>query len=54
MKKLHFGTGFTAFIIFFGIAVLDSFTSRNIWWIAFWVLMGILFFIADNMRKRPQ
>ena len=39
------------FLLFFGVAVLESFQSRN--WIkaAFWLAIGIVFFWADKLRK---
>ena len=54
MKKIRLGTNFAVFVIFFGIAVLESFTSRNWLWVAFWVVMGVVFIIGDNIRKRSQ
>jgi len=52
MKNIRIGPGFTVFAVFFGIAVLESFASGNILWIAFWLLTGILFIISDNMKSR--
>jgi hypothetical protein len=52
MKKIHMGTNFAVFVIFFGVAVLDSFISGNLLWMAFWLVMGALFIAGDNLRKR--
>lgn len=43
--------GFAIFLLFFGVAVLESFQSRN--WIkaAFWLAIGLVFLWADNLRK---
>ena len=51
MKKISFGTGFTVFVLFFGVATLEAFQSGN--WIkaGFWLAIGIVFLLADNIRK---
>ena len=43
--------GFTIFLLFFGVAVLESFHTRN--WIkaGFWLAIGLVFLAADNLRK---
>lgn len=43
--------GFTIFLLFFGVAVLESFQTRN--WIkaGFWLAIGFVFLLADNLRK---
>ena len=43
--------GLAIFILFFGIAMLAAFQTHN--WInaAFWVVIGVLFLFADNLRK---
>ena len=43
--------GFTIFIIFFGAAALDAFTTRSWLRSIFWLAMGVVFFIASNLRK---
>jgi len=42
---------FTVFLLFFGIAALEAFQTRN--WIkaAFWLAIGIVFLSADNLKK---
>ena len=44
--------GFTVFLLFFGVAVLESLETRN--WIKamFWLAIGTAFLIAD-MRHKP-
>jgi hypothetical protein len=54
MKKIRIGTNFTVFALFFGIAAIDAFTSRNYIWMAFWMVMGIFFLIADNLQDRSK
>jgi len=43
--------GFTIFLLFFGVAVLEAFQSHN--WIkgALWLAFGAVFLFADNLRK---
>ena len=55
MKKgLKTGTGFTMFIIFFGIALLDAIRSKNVLLIFFWISMGLIFLYMDNMKGQNQ
>jgi len=51
MRRLKLGTNFTVFVLFFGIATLEAFQTRN--WIkaAFWLAIGIVFLLADNQRQ---
>jgi hypothetical protein len=52
MKKIRLGTNFTVFLLFFGVAVLEAFQTRN--WIksVFWAAIGIVFLAADNIKKK--
>jgi len=52
MKKIRLSTNFTIFLLFFGVATLEAFQSHN--WIkaAFWLAIGIVFLVADNLKKR--
>ena len=49
---------FTIFILFFGIAFLDAVRGGQWPRILFWVVIGILFFLADRAqlwnRTRPS
>lgn len=51
MKQLKFGTNFTVFLLFFGVATLEAFQAYN--WVnaAFWLAIGIVFLIAGNAKK---
>jgi len=51
MKKIRLGTGFAIFIIFFGIAALDAIQTQYWPRIIFWVVVGSIFIISDNLRK---
>ena len=46
--------GFTIFVIFFGAAMLDAITTRSWLRSIFWLAMGVVFFIAGNLRKPVQ
>jgi hypothetical protein len=52
MKKIKFGTGFTIFIIFFGIAVVEAFDKQDWIWVVLWILIGMVFLYADNMKSK--
>jgi len=52
MKQIKPGPGFTIFLLFFGIALLDSVKDLNVWRIVFWILMGTLFLVLDLRRKK--
>ena len=45
------GAGITVFIIFFGIAMLESFKEHNTLMSIFWVVMAVLFLLLDVKKK---
>ena len=49
MKKISL-TNFTVFLLFFGVATLEAFQTRN--WVkaAFWLAIAIVFLLAENLR----
>jgi hypothetical protein len=51
MKKIRLGQGFTVFILFFGIALLDAIHTFDWVRIVFWLGTGLVFIIADNLKK---
>jgi hypothetical protein len=51
MKKIRLGQGFTVFILFFGIALLDAVHTFDWVRIVFWLGTGLVFIIADNLKK---
>jgi hypothetical protein len=53
MKRLKLGTNFVVFALFFGVATLEAFQTRNWLKAFFWLAIGIVFLVADNIRK-PQ
>jgi hypothetical protein len=48
---MNIGANFTVFLLFFGVAALEAFQTRN--WIkaAFWLAIAIVFLVADNLKK---
>jgi membrane protein implicated in regulation of membrane protease activity len=46
--------GITMFLLFFGIATMDAFTSGNWLRIVFWVAMGIVFAMLDWWGQRRR
>ncbi len=51
MEKIRLSTNFAVFLLFFGVAALEAFQTAN--WVkaAFWVAIGVVFLIADNLKK---
>jgi hypothetical protein len=54
MKKIKLGTNFAVFLLFFGVAALEAFQTRN--WIKaiFWLAIGVVFLLADNLKKNKE
>jgi hypothetical protein len=48
------GSNVTIFLVFFGLALLDAIRGGHWLRVAFWLAMGVLFYLADRrqMRKR--
>ena len=51
MKKIKLSTNFAVFLLFFGVAMLEAFQTRNWLKALFWVAIGIVFLAADNLKK---
>ena len=51
MKRIKLGTNFTVFLLFFGVATLEAFQTRNWLKAIFWLAIGIVFLVADNRHK---
>jgi hypothetical protein len=47
-KRLKFGTNFTIFLLFFGVATLEAFQTHNWLKAIFWVVIGIVFLYGDG------
>ncbi|MFI5130335.1 MAG: hypothetical protein ACHQFX_10105 [Chitinophagales bacterium] len=51
MKKLKLSTNFAVFLLFFGVAALEAIQTGNWLKTVFWVAIGIVFLVADNLKK---
>jgi hypothetical protein len=51
MKKIKLGTNFTIFLLFFGVAMLEAFQTSNWPKAIFWLVISIVFLMADNLKK---
>jgi hypothetical protein len=51
MKKIKLGTNFTVFILFFGVGLLEAIQTSNWAKAAFWFAIGIVFLVADNLKR---
>jgi len=51
MKKIKLGAGFAIFILFFGISALEAFETQTWSRIIFWLAIGFVFLVADNLKK---
>lgn len=51
MDRMKLGTNFTIFLLFFGVAALEAFQTRNWTKAAFWLAISIVFLIADRPGK---
>jgi hypothetical protein len=50
MKRFRMGTNVTVFLLFFGVALLESVQSRNWLKAIFWVAIGFVFLLADRQK----
>ena len=51
MKRIRLSINFTVFLLFFGVAMLEAFQTRNWLKAVFWGAIGIVFLVADNPGK---
>ena len=54
MNGLPAGATMTIFVLFFGMSVLDAFATQNWWRAAFWLLIALVFLVADRMGRRRR
>ena len=52
MKKINVGTNFAVFLLFFGVSLLEALQTQNWLKAAFWLAIGLVFLVADNLRPR--
>ncbi|MBL7846522.1 MAG: hypothetical protein JNL40_03565 [Cyclobacteriaceae bacterium] len=51
MKRVRLSSNVAVFLLFFGVAALEAFQSANWMKSAFWAAIGIVFLLADNLKK---
>ena len=51
MKRIKLSTNFTVFVLFFGVATLETLQTRNWLKAIFWLAIGIVFLAADNLHR---
>lgn len=51
-KEIKPGAGFTIFLLFFGLALLDAIKLQDWIRVTFWVLIGLVFLLADSRGKQ--
>jgi len=54
MRKIRLSTNFVIFLLFFGAASLEAFQTANWLKAMFWVAIGIVFLVADNLKKNNE
>lgn len=54
MKNIKFGAGFTVFVLFFGVALLEAIKYQHWLSVALWASGAIVFLIMDNMNQRKK
>ena len=51
LKEIKLRSGMTVFILFFGVAFLEAFRTKNWIAVAYWVAMASLFLVLDNWTR---
>jgi len=51
MRRISLGTNFTVFVLFFCAATLEAYQTANWLKAVFWLAIGIVFLVADNLHK---
>ncbi len=54
MAKLSFGINTAVFILFFGIALQEAFHELNWLKAAFWLAIGVVFLLSDNLKSKSR
>jgi purine-cytosine permease-like protein len=54
MKHIKFRTGFTIFVIFFGISLLEAIQTQNWMMVVFWAGIALLFLLMDSRQKKEN
>lgn len=51
-KNMKLSSNVAVFLLFFGVASLEAFQTANWLKAAFWVAIGIVFLLADNLKQK--
>ena len=54
MKQIKPGPGFTIFMLFFALALIDAIRIQDWLKVSFWIGIGIVFLLMDNMSSRHK
>jgi len=54
MKSIRLGSSVTIFLLFFGMATLEAFRMRSWLVAAFWLGIGLVFVVGDNLQRRSE
>lgn len=54
MKQIKPGPGFTIFLLFFGLALLDAIQVQDWLKVGLWLLLGLAFLLADSWGKQKK
>lgn len=54
MNRIGLGTNVAVFLLFFGVALIEALQSGSWLKAAFWLAIGFVFLIADNLKSRHQ
>lgn len=52
MKEIRPGPGFTIFMLFFALALIDAIQIQDWIKVGFWLLIGAVFLLADSRDKQ--
>jgi hypothetical protein len=50
MKRFRMGTNVTVFLLFFGVALLESIQTQNWLKATFWLAIAFVFLLADRQK----
>jgi hypothetical protein len=54
MHRTRFSNNFAIFVLFFGVAMLDAFRDHDFLKSIFWILIGLVFLLADNKKQQAN
>jgi len=54
MKGMRPGPNFTVFALFFGVATIEAFQTRNWFTVASWLAISLVFLAADNPGREDK